>query len=300
MTMDAHALQERLLAALAPGRDRADAALLREADRWTGPARLLEAMRYAVLGDGKRVRPALAFAVAEAKGGLAALPRAEAAACALEWIHAYSLVHDDLPALDNDDYRRGRLSVHKAFDEALAILVGDALQAEAFRVAAADDGCGRSSDVRLAQTISIAKAAGAFGMVGGQVIDMSGTMETADDMRHMHALKTGALFVSACEIGAHAAELPASDVAAFAQYGAHVGLAFQLSDDMLDLDEVEDSAHEADVNLAHVLGVDAALALVEQDCAAADALLDAQAVPAESALRLMTAWIAARARSVKG
>lgn len=300
MTTDAHALQERLLEALAPGRDRAEAVLLREADRWSGPARLLEAMRYAVLGDGKRVRPAIAFAVADAKGGVAALPRAEAAACALEWIHAYSLVHDDLPALDNDDYRRGRLSVHKAFDEALAILVGDALQSEAFRVAAQDDGTQRSAEVRLAQSISIAKAAGAFGMVGGQVIDMSGTMASVAEMRHMHALKTGALFVSACEIGAHAAELNEEAVDAFAQYGAHVGLAFQLSDDMLDLDEVEGSAHEADVNLAHMLGVPAALALVEQDCAAANALLDAQAVAADSALRLMTEWIVARARSVKG
>lgn len=298
MSTDVKDLESQLFAALEPGRLRAEAVLEREANALQGPPRLIEAMRYAVLGAGKRVRPSLAFAVAEAMGAEAAVARAESAAIGLEWIHAYSLAHDDLPALDNDDFRRGRPSLHKAYDEAHAILVGDALQAEAFRLTAQEDASARDANTRALQTLSVARAAGAAGMVGGQVLDMSGALVTNDQMREMHALKTGALFVSACEIGALAAGQDSTRVARWARFGAVVGLAFQLSDDMLDLDEVVDSEHEADVNLAHRLGFDAAMALVKADCDEARAILDDFKVGA-GALRLLVDWIEARGEGVR-
>ena len=296
--MDVQALEARLFAALEQGRARAERALEQEAANLRGPARLLEGMRYAVLGAGKRVRPALAFAVAEAAGGEDAIPRAQSAGIGLEWIHAYSLAHDDLPALDNDDMRRGRPSLHKAFDEPLAILVGDALQAEAFRLAAQDDGVGRDATTRARQVLSLATAAGAVGMVGGQVLDMFGTLESVEAMREMHALKTGALFVAACEIGAIAAGLDDARTERWARFGAVVGLAFQLSDDMLDLAEVDDSAHEADVNLALRLGYESSLKLVADDCDEARAILREAGIES-GALPLLVDWIEARAQAVR-
>lgn len=297
MTNDVQALEARLFEALEPWRQRAERALEREADAWQGPERLRDGMRYAVLGAGKRVRPALAFAVAEAMGDDAAVARAESAAIALEWIHAYSLAHDDLPALDNDDMRRGRPSLHKAFDEALAILVGDALQAEAFRLTAQEDASQRDALTRAQQTLSVARAAGAKGMVGGQVLDMSGTLTSEGAMREMHGMKTGALFVSACEIGALAAQVSDADLAVWVEFGALVGLAFQLSDDILDLEEVDDSAHEASVNLALRMGYDEALALVERDCQRAREILESFLV-IEGPLCLLVDWIAVRAKRV--
>lgn len=298
MSIDVKALEAQLFAALEPGRLRAESVLEREANALQGPPRLIEAMKYAVLGAGKRVRPALAFSVAEAMGGEASVAKAESAAIGLEWIHAYSLAHDDLPALDNDDFRRGRPSLHKAYDEAHAILVGDALQAEAFRLTSQEDASGRDSLTRARQTLAVAKAAGSAGMVGGQVLDMSGQLTTNDQMREMHAMKTGALFVAACEIGALAASCSDDVVAKWARFGAVVGLAFQLSDDMLDLEEVNDSAHEADVNLALRLGFEASLELVKQDCDEARSILSSFNVE-DGALRLLVDWIQARGEGVR-
>lgn len=293
---DAASIEKELFAALEPWRKRAEQALLRYADSWHGPDILREAMSYAVHGGGKRLRPALVYATLEALG--APLQRGDAAGVALEWIHAYSLAHDDLPALDDDDERRGRPSLHRAYDEALALLVGDALQAEAFRVVAEDDGSGRSDTQRARCAVVLALAAGAGGMVGGQVLDIRGIANDVETMQQMHAMKTGALFVGACKLGAICADATEAQVEALAQYGHYVGLAFQLSDDLLDLDEVVESAHEQEVNLAALLGVEAAVVQVRADVDAALAALE-RAEAKGRGLRLLAEWTLARAEAVQ-
>src|SRR5262245_57965403 len=157
------------------------------------PARLHEAMRYTVLGGGKRIRPALLFAAARAVGR--SEDEVEAAACAIELIHVYSLVHDDLPAMDDDDLRRGRPTCHKAFDEATAVLVGDALQTLAFHVLARDPGLPASPAIRLRLIELLAEASGSFGMAGGQAIDLAVQGKQLDlaQIEEMHSRKTGAL-----------------------------------------------------------------------------------------------------------
>lgn len=295
MNTTAQDLEARLFEALRPSRERSNAIIEREVARWRGPKKLVEAMTYAVLGDGKRSRPVISHDVAALLGGEEAVRRVESAACALEWLHTYSLVHDDLPAMDDDDFRRGRPTVHRAFDEATAILVGDALQSEAFRLCAAPDASGRSDYIRMAQTLSLAKHVGLEGMCGGQAIDIGHEAQTPDEIRAMHAGKTGALFVAACEIAAYAAERSEQEVADWARFGLLFGLGFQLSDDILDLDEVEESEHEADVNLAHRIGHEEALALVQKDCAEGMALLDRFKVPEDHTLRLLLQWNEARA-----
>ncbi|MBX3727011.1 MAG: polyprenyl synthetase family protein [Xanthomonadales bacterium] len=198
-------------------------------------------MRYAVLGGGKRLRPLLVYASGQACG--VPLARLDSAACAVELIHAYSLVHDDLPAMDDDDLRRGRPTVHRAFDEATAILAGDALQALAFGTLAGGLAAGLPAPVVLAQTVELARASGALGMVGGQALDLALVGRDADlaTLREMHALKTGALILAAVRLGSLAAATadPARD-SALDQYGRDLGLAFQIQDDVLD--ETGDSA----------------------------------------------------------
>lgn len=290
-------VEQQLLRALEPARQRANDVIARETARWRGPARLVEAMTYAVMGDGKRVRPAIAIELAAFLGGESAAARVESAACALEWLHTYSLVHDDLPAMDDDALRRGRPTVHIAFDESTAILAGDALQSEAFVLVAAADASNRSAEVRVQQCESLAKHVGIAGMCGGQATDIGHHAQTTEALRAMHGDKTGALFATACEIAAIAAECDDDERRAWARFGELFGLAYQLSDDILDLDEVADSAHEADVNLAHRLGPDAALAMVRADRAEAAALLDRFAVPDDHVLRLLIDWNEARAVS---
>jgi geranylgeranyl pyrophosphate synthase len=194
------------------------------------PARLHAALRYALLGGGKRLRPALVRLVCLELGGTERA--AEAPAVALELVHTYSLVHDDLPAMDDDELRRGRPTVHVAFDEATAILVGDALLTLAFEVLADDEpGCARE------QARVLARAAGSRGMVGGQVLDLSleaGGARTCDAVEGMHAKKTAALFAAACEMGAISAGR-AEKRAAAAAYGRELGLLFQAVDDCLDV-----------------------------------------------------------------
>ena len=200
------------------------------------PARLHEAMRYSVLGGGKRVRPALLFATARTLG--LTEDQVEAAACAVELIHVYSLVHDDLPAMDDDDLRRGRLTCHKAYDEATAILVGDALQPLAFHVLARDPALPAAPAIRLRLIDLLCEAAGTMGMAGGQAIDLEvqGKQLEIAQVEDMHARKTGAVIrVSVLMAAECAPELPALHYAALARFAAAIGLAFQIQDDLLDM-----------------------------------------------------------------
>jgi farnesyl diphosphate synthase len=201
------------------------------------PNRLHEAMRYSVLGGGKRVRPALVYATAAAVG---VLPSAvTAAACAVEMIHAYSLIHDDLPAMDDDDLRRGRATCHKAFDEATAILAGDALQVLAFEVLATDPLLPASPAIRLELVRILASASGTAGMAGGQALDLAAEGQTLDlaAITDIHARKTGALIrASVLMAAACQPSLNQVDHTALDRYAMCVGLAFQIQDDLLDIE----------------------------------------------------------------
>lgn len=200
------------------------------------PERLHAAMRYSVLGGGKRIRPALLFATALTLG--LTEDEVEAAACAIELVHAYSLVHDDLPAMDNDDLRRGRPTCHKAFDDATAILVGDALQPLAFELLARDAALPESTAVRLRLITLLAEASGSFGMAGGQAIDMAAQGRALDlaGIEQMHARKTGALIRASVMMAAEcAAGLEPRLKAALASFAGAIGLAFQIQDDLLDV-----------------------------------------------------------------
>jgi farnesyl diphosphate synthase len=191
-------------------------------------ATLVEAMRYATLGGGKRVRALLAYAAGELAGAQPA--DVDPVACAVELVHAYSLVHDDLPCMDDDDMRRGRPSCHVAFGEATALLAGDALQALAFTTLAA-------SPVAPAAAVGIlADACGARGMVAGQAVDLAATGRTLqrDELEAMHRLKTGALIRAAVVLGARAGAADADTLAGLERYASATGLAFQVVDDILD------------------------------------------------------------------
>ncbi|HVE08895.1 MAG TPA: farnesyl diphosphate synthase [Paraburkholderia sp.] len=200
----------------------------------TAPARLHEAMRYAVLGGGKRVRPLLCHAAGELTGARA--EAVEAASAALEMIHVYSLVHDDMPCMDDDALRRGKPTVHVQYDEAMALLVGDALQSQAF---VALTGAGALAPAQQAAlTRELAFATGSLGMAGGQAIDLAsvGQKLTRPQLETMHRMKTGALLRASVRMGALAGETPdAAALQALDAYAAAVGLAFQVVDDILDV-----------------------------------------------------------------
>lgn len=207
-----------------------DSYLVRRADC---PPRLNEAMRYSLLAGGKRLRPALVLLACEACGGTrqAALP----AACAVEMIHTYSLIHDDLPAMDDDDLRRGRPTNHKVYGEGLAILAGDALLTLAFEVLAGDV---QPPAVAAACCADLAQAAGEVGMVGGQVADLEAETSQVKDLAALEAIhhrKTGRLLGSSLTMGARIGGAPPEHLAALAEYGKSVGLAFQITDDLLDV-----------------------------------------------------------------
>lgn len=196
-------------------------------------APLGDAMRYSLLAGGKRLRPILLMAAADAVGG-----RGEAyldAACALEMIHTYSLIHDDLPAMDDDDYRRGKLTNHKVYGDGMAILAGDALLTLAFEVLARQQGV--SAERLLAAIREVGRAAGPYGMVGGQALDLESEGKRIDyaTLRQMHAAKTGALFRAALRVGAILAGAPEDKLAALSIYADAFGLAFQITDDILDV-----------------------------------------------------------------
>jgi len=213
--------------------ERVEAALARLLAAPDEPSRdLFEAMRYMVLGGGKRLRPVLVLLAAEACGGSAeaAMP----AACAVEMVHTYSLIHDDLPAMDDDDLRRGRPSCHRQFDEATAILAGDALLTEAFGVLSREGADGETAR-RLAA--ELAAAAGAVGMVGGQMADLEAERAGRRDAQRLdviHRRKTAALVTASVVMGAVAAGASEHLVRSLREFGEHLGLAFQIADDVLD------------------------------------------------------------------
>lgn len=216
-------------------RVRVDAELDRCIERSAASDRLQDAMRYGALGGGKRIRPALCLAAAKAVGQ--AGDQALAPACSVELIHAYSLIHDDLPAMDDDELRRGRPTMHLAFDEATAILAGDALQTLAFGLLA--NNTEGSAEARLAMVQELARASGHLGMVGGQAIDLESVGKTLSlaQLETMHRHKTGALIEASVRLGALTA--PSVSEAALTDltnYARALGLAFQVQDDLLDIE----------------------------------------------------------------
>jgi geranylgeranyl diphosphate synthase, type II len=211
--------------------DRAlDAALPRATAR---PATIHKAMRYSLFAGGKRMRPALVLAAAEACGGKesSAMPLA----CAVECIHTYSLIHDDLPGMDNDDLRRGKPTNHKVFGEGMAILAGDALLTQAFEIAAQCDAWPRYSHRDI--VLEIARAAGSLQLIAGQVADLEGEGKplTQAQLRYIHERKTSALLCCSVRLGGMSANCPPAQLKALTDFGYHVGLAFQVIDDILDV-----------------------------------------------------------------
>ena len=204
----------------------------------SGPlARMMESMRYSLFAGGKRLRPILLMAAADAVG--ADGRRFLHSACALEMIHTYSLIHDDLPAMDDDDYRRGRLTNHKVFGDGMAILAGDGLLTLAFETLLTQPEVSLENLARVAR--EVAQAAGPSGMVGGQAIDLGseGQQPTPETMTLMHRLKTGALFRASLRAGAMLAGGSAEDVESLTDYAEQFGLAFQITDDILDVTGTE-------------------------------------------------------------
>jgi len=211
-------------------------------DHWlpvatTHPSRLHEAMRYSALDGGKRIRPTLVYAGGMATG--AAQARLDAPACAVELLHAYSLVHDDLPAMDDDDLRRGKPSCHRAFGEANAILAGDALQSLAFQVLAQEDSQETDTATRLQMIRTLALASGSRGMAGGQAIDLAATGQQLNiaELEDMHIHKTGALIRASVVLGALCgSDVDSAQLGHLDHYAKCIGLAFQIRDDILDVE----------------------------------------------------------------
>src|SRR5438445_10549579 len=223
-------------------RDRA-AAVNRALDRFlpgatTKPATIHKAMRYSLFAGGKRMRPALCLAAAEACGGTIddALPLA----CAVECIHTYSLIHDDLPAMDNDDYRRGKLTNHKVFGEGIAILAGDALLTQAFELAAGCKGWPRYPHQAI--VLELTRAAGSGQLIAGQVADLEGEGKriSADQLKYIHERKTSALLRCSARLGGMSANATIAQLQALTDFGYHVGLAFQIIDDILDITQTSE------------------------------------------------------------
>lgn len=238
------------------------------------PEKLIEAIRYSLFAGAKRLRPALALGAAEIICGddTPALP----AACALEMIHTYSLIHDDLPAMDNDDLRRGRPTSHKVFGEATAMLAGDTLLTMAFDAAA------QSGDIRIIR--ELAQASGVGGMAGGQFYDIEaeGRLVTMAELRRIHALKTGALIRASVRCGAMLSGADDAALGALTRYGEQVGLAFQIADDILNVTGTEeaigkpvgsDASREKSTYPA-LVGLDRARELADEAAAAATAALE--------------------------
>lgn len=230
-------------------------------------AQVIEAMRYSLEAGGKRIRPVLVLEFCRICGGIE--EQAMAAACALEMIHTFSLIHDDLPEMDNDDYRRGKPSCHKAFGHAVALQAGDALLTEAFHVVVSDPVLEPEMKVALLQILT--EATGAAGMVGGQIMDMSYEKRSdvsLEEQEAMCAAKTGALIRAACRLGCTAAFASKEQIALADQYGAKLGLAFQIVDDILDVTSTSEvlgkpvgsDAEEGKTTFVTLLGMDAAKA----------------------------------------
>ncbi len=263
-------------------------------------ARLGEAMRYSLEAGGKRVRPILCLLAAEAVGGTAA--QALPGALALEYIHTYSLIHDDLPAMDDDDLRRGRPTNHKVYGEGHAILAGDGLLTEAFGVLATAD----LDPVRRAQALALlAEGAGWRGMVGGQALDLEGETLAAYDLDHLrliHRLKTGALLRASVEIGAVLGGAASEEQAALRAYGEAIGLAFQIQDDILDATATEadlgkragKDAGRGKITYPSLLGLDGARNALSE--ATETALCHLASLPNRSSLAAWARYLAQRAK----
>jgi farnesyl diphosphate synthase len=272
--------------------------------RWVAadaPAGLGEAMRYAVLDGGKRLRPLLVLAASEAVGGNA--QAALRAACAVELIHAYSLVHDDMPCMDNDVLRRGKPTVHVKFGEAGALLAGDALQALAFELLTPDDDTvPEAVQARLCRLL--ARAAGSAGMAGGQAIDLASVGLKLDEaqLREMHRLKTGALLQGSVLMGAACGAATAQAQAALASYGAAIGLAFQVVDDILDVTADSSTlgktagkdAEQDKPTYVSILGLARSQAYAGELLAQALGALDASGLHEVRALRALANMVVAR------
>ena len=202
------------------------------------PATIHRAMRYSLFAGGKRIRPALCLAAAAACGGREA--DAMPLACAVECIHTYSLVHDDLPAMDDDDYRRGKLTNHKVFGEGIAVLAGDALLTQAFEIAAQCNGWPRYRHERI--LLELARASGSLQLIAGQVADLEGEGKkiSASQLRYIHERKTSALLCCSVRLGGMSANCSAAQLAALTDFGRHVGLAFQVIDDILDVTQTSE------------------------------------------------------------
>jgi geranylgeranyl diphosphate synthase, type II len=242
------------------------------------PAQILESMRYSLMAGGKRLRPVLVIAAAEIFD--APPERVMPAACALEMIHTYSLIHDDLPCMDDDDLRRGRPTNHKVYGEAVATLAGDSLLTLAFELLARQAEVEGVSPARAVRVVAeVAQAAGAAGMVGGQILDLAweGKHAPAEQLRQIHRLKTGALFSISLRAGAILAGATEADLACLDAYADHFGLAFQIQDDVLDV--VGDAAktgkgvgrdikHDKSTYVS-LYGLDGARAMARQEVAAA-------------------------------
>jgi geranylgeranyl diphosphate synthase type II len=258
---------------LAERQRQVDAELDRLAPRETEPPQSIHrAMRYSLFAGGKRIRPILCLEAAQAVGESAA--GVETAACALELVHTYSLIHDDLPALDNDDYRRGRLTCHKKFGEAMAILAGDALLTLAFRALSQVEGVSAGCKVQL--MAELATAAGTVGgMVGGQVADLEGEGQapTPELLERIHRAKTGALLRTSVRMGAICAGAHPRQLEALTRYGEHIGLAFQIVDDILDVEQSSETlgktagkdAQQRKITFPAVYGLEQSHRMAEQE-----------------------------------
>ncbi len=281
----------------------ADASLPGEIAR---PKRLMEAMRYGALGGGKRLRPFLTIETARALGVVGDAPLR--AGLAIECVHCYSLVHDDLPAMDDDDLRRGRPTTHKAFDEASAILAGDGLLTLAFDILA-DPATHMDAEIRVALCLGLARASGLGGMVGGQMLDIEAESAASplDDsaIRRLQAMKTGALLRFAVEAGAIVAGAPAARRAALVKYGEALGSAFQVADDILDAEATSEqlgkrAGKDAERNkgtFVSIHGLDGAKRLRDAFVQQALAALDAAEFQAQGdILRQAARFVAARAK----
>ena len=254
-----------------------DAAL----DRWVppkdeNPATIHGAMRYSLFAGGKRIRPLLAIAAAQAVSG--APTGIESCACALELIHTYSLIHDDLPALDNDDFRRGRPTCHKVYGDAMAILAGDALLTLAFEVLAKMENTDASKRIELVRELATASGT-VGGMIGGQVNDIEGEGKhpTAPLLESIHRAKTGALLRASVRMGAIFAGASVEQLAALTSFGEHIGLAFQIVDDILDVEQSSEAlgktagkdAAQKKITFPAVYGIERSREMAEEERLAA-------------------------------
>lgn len=266
------------------------------------PARLGDPMRYAVLDGGKRLRPLLVLAANEASGAIGAAA-AMRAACAVELIHAYSLVHDDMPCMDNDVLRRGKPTVHVQFGQAQALLAGDALQALAFELLVPEDGTMPPAlGVRLCRQLAV--AAGVQGMAGGQAIDLAsvGLPLAQEELERMHSLKTGALLHACVTMGAACGQVEGPSLAHLSDYGRHLGLAFQVVDDVLDVvsdtqtlgkTAGKDADHDKPTFVS-LMGLAGARAYAQRLLAQAHASLDLSGLPRLEALHALADKVGGR------